>query len=71
MKEKWGKNKTKNWQIVLNQLILLHGERGWKIYWFIKIKFNNTNYKKYDTIIYRIVKFRKGKKITKVLNLHR
>lgn len=27
LKEKWGKNKTKNWQIVLNQLILLHGER--------------------------------------------
>ena len=51
LKEKWGKNKTNNWQIVLNQLILLHVERGWKIYWFIKIKFNNTNYKKYDTII--------------------
>ena len=27
LKEKWGKNKTNNWQIVLNQLILLHGER--------------------------------------------
>ena len=27
LKEKWGKNKTKNWQIVLNQLILLQGER--------------------------------------------
>ena len=26
LKEKWG-NKTNNWQIVLNQLILLHGER--------------------------------------------
>ena len=27
LKEKWGKNKTNNWQIVLNQLILLQGEK--------------------------------------------
>ena len=34
-------------------------------------KISNTKDKKHDIIIYRIVKFRKGKKITKVLNLHR
>ena len=27
LKEKWGRNKTKNWMTVLNELIILHGER--------------------------------------------
>lgn len=27
LKDKWGKNKTKNWQTILNELILIHGER--------------------------------------------
>lgn len=27
LKEKWGKNKTNNWMTVLNELIILHGER--------------------------------------------
>ena len=27
LKEKWGKNKTPNWQIVLNELCIIHGER--------------------------------------------
>lgn len=27
LKEKWGKNKTNNWMSVLNELIILHGER--------------------------------------------
>ena len=27
LKEKWGKNKTNNWMRVLNELIILHGER--------------------------------------------
>lgn len=34
LKKKWGKNKTKNWQTILNELILLHGERVEK---YIKI----------------------------------